>query len=1079
MSHHLTISPTPTPIPERPVLPYVGHALGIPRGNKLVDHLLDECEQLGPIFRLRIFGNDQIIVSGSDLVSELTDPSVFSKCVHSDLIRLRDIGGDGLFTAYNEEPNWRRAHNILMPSFTRDAMRQYHGKMVSAARNLIGSWERAASRDGDVDVSRDMTRLTFDTIGMCGFGYEFDSFSTDVVHPFIESMVRALVHAQELSEMPPFVNKMRVRSNRRYADDLTSMQRLITEVIERRRREDPTRDDDLLGRMLNTVDPETGLPLDDANIRYQVITFLIAGHETTGAAMSFALHYLSKHPAVLARAQSEVDGLWGTEDDIAPSFEDVGKLTYVRQVLDEALRLWPTAPGFAVSPNKDVVIGGGYQLRRGDTVQIFIPALHRQAEWGSNVHGFDPDRFAPEAIEQRPGHVYKPFGHGERACIGRQFALHEATLVLAMLVHRFVLDDRANYQLSLGMTLTIKPENFRLSPRARASADRTSSIASNSSIVGSVPPSVATLPPTAHRGDVTAVTLLHGSNLGTSAAVARELATAAKRRGLGASVAPLDNAVGAIETMSPDHAVIVVASSYNGRPTDDASRFFDWVQQLEAGSLDGLNVAVLGIGDRSYADTYQRVPTVIDESLARAGATRLLPRGAADVGGDYSAVVQKWTEHLWSILGNQDGVPTERTSDGENTRLTIELIDPLDETRVRAHGLEMMEVIESRELVDTAHPLGRSKRYLRIRLPAGIHYRTGDHLAVLPSNPKTLTDRVIARFGLRADQAVRVHASSWAAASLPLDRPVTVEVLLRDYVELQRTATRDDVAALAAACPCPPERRPLDDLAGLDAGGFDDAVTSRNISVLDLLERFRSVELTFDTYLSMSPRLEPRRYSISSSNIQDPGTVDLMVAVVDGPHRSETGNHPYRGVASRLLADLEPGRSIAARVVPCNDHFRVSPEQPVILVGAGTGLAPFRGMIAERRAALSTGNTAMAFVYFGCDHPDVDFLHREELEAAHDDGIISLRPTFTFAPVNGAKFVQERMIADADDIWSALTNGAHLRVCGDAARVGVGVDEALRHIHRQRAPQAERHPDGAESWIAALRREHRYVSDVW
>lgn len=846
------------------------------------------------------------------------------------------------------------------------------------------------------------------------------------------------------------------------------MQTLITEVIDRRRREDPTRRDDLLGRMLNTADPDTGELLDDANIRNQVITFLIAGHETTGAAMSFALHYLTKHPAVLTKAQHEVDELWGRDDEPDPSFEDVGQLTYVRQILDEALRLWPTAPGFALSPNRDTTIGGGYEIKQGEVLQIFIPALHRQSEWGANVHGFDPDRFSPEAIEARPGHVYKPFGHGERACIGRQFALHEATLVLAMLIHRFHLDDRMNYQLSLSMTLTIKPDAFFLTPRTRVPGDRRA-------LTTAAPHPRAN----SQRPFSTFATLsvFHGSNLGTSASVARELAAAGAAKGFTTAVAPLDAAVGRIGNFTTNELMIVVASSYNGRPTEDASAFFEWVHSLERGSLDGLSYTVLGIGDRSYADTYQHVPTAIDQALEKAGATRVAPRGAADVGGNYAGAVQDWSAALWHMAGEvqHDDAPEDSTSEQS---LTLEPVIPLATQRVEQHGLSLMTVVDSYELVDTAHPLGRPKRFLRLRLPNDASYRTGDHLAVLPSNPQELLDRVAARFDVDLDTAIRVHITGGWNSALPTDRPVSIRELLRDYVELQRPATRKAIKVLAESCPCPPERRPLEELSAAAESDTGHTATGPGVSVLDLLEVHRSIELTFDRFVALLPALEPRRYSISSSNIADPDTVDLMVSVVDAPHRhsSDHAERRYRGIASGYLSRVTVGDTVAARVVPCNDHFRLTPAQPAIVISAGTGLAPFRGMIADRRAA---GDAAPLIVYFGCDHPNVDYLHRAELESTELDGFVSLRTTFAFSPVASHRFVQERMIDEAEEIWALLQAGAHIRVCGDAARLGVGVEQALRTIFDRCAP-ADRGTDiGAEEWLAELRREHRYVCDVW
>ncbi len=188
--------------------------------------------------------------------------------------------------------------------------------------------------------------------------------------------------------------------------------------------------------MLDTAHPETGERLAPENVRRQVLTFLIAGHETTSGALSFALHYLSRHPEVAARARAEVDRVWGAT--AVPGYDQVAKLRYVRRVLDESLRLWPTAPGFAREARHDTVLGGEHPMREGAWTLVLAPLLHRDpAVWGADAGRFDPDRFDAAAVRARPAHAFKPWGTGARACIGRQFALHEATLVLGLLLRRY------------------------------------------------------------------------------------------------------------------------------------------------------------------------------------------------------------------------------------------------------------------------------------------------------------------------------------------------------------------------------------------------------------------------------------------------------------------------------------------------------------------------------------------------------------------------------------------------------------------------------------------------------------------
>src|SRR5439155_19581419 len=199
-------------------------------------------------------------------------------------------------------------------------------------------------------------------------------------------------HAQRRALRFPVVDALLGRgAERRNSADVAYLAQVVDEVVRARRDSGDTRADDLLGLMLNAPHPDTGEPLDEVNIRNQVITFLVAGHETTSGALSFALYYLSRHPDVLARARAEVDAVWG--DDPAPAFEHVAKLRHVRRVLDESLRLWPTAPAFAREARRDTVLGGRYPMRAGDWVFVLIPLLHGDPVWGADVETFDPDRF--------------------------------------------------------------------------------------------------------------------------------------------------------------------------------------------------------------------------------------------------------------------------------------------------------------------------------------------------------------------------------------------------------------------------------------------------------------------------------------------------------------------------------------------------------------------------------------------------------------------------------------------------------------------------------------------------------------
>lgn len=449
-------------IPHPPRWPLIGNLPQI-LGGDIFGRLAGLAERYGPIYELTLSKGPSVFVSSQALVNEVCDDGRFIKSLSPGLIELRKIGGDGLFTAWSDEANWKKAHNILVPAFSLSGMRRYFPTMLETADELIEAWERAGS--SSVDVSADMTRLTFETIGRCGFGVGFDSFSGQTQHPFIVAMNRALSLALTAVIRPPIVNAFFFGERRQLAADIAVMNATVDGVIARRRAGEEAKREDLLSLMLHAVDPESGEGLDDINIRYQALTFLIAGHETTSGLLSFALYYLARQPEVAERIRAEVAEVLGER---APEYEDIARLRYTQQALKEALRLWPTAPAFSREPTEDTAIGEGYRLAKGKRIMVLLPALHRDPRvWGPDPERFDPERFSPEEERARPANAYKPFGHGKRACIGKNFAMIEATLALALILRRFDIEGDPGYRLKTSVTITLKPDGFFLKLRQR------------------------------------------------------------------------------------------------------------------------------------------------------------------------------------------------------------------------------------------------------------------------------------------------------------------------------------------------------------------------------------------------------------------------------------------------------------------------------------------------------------------------------------------------------------------------------------------------------------------------------------
>ncbi len=460
------------PIPQPPAKPIIGNLLDIESGAA-VQAVSRIGSEYRPIFKLELLGREAVFASGLSVVDELCDTQRFDKKVGPGLQQVRAFAGDGLFTADTDDPNWRKAHSILMPAFSQEAMRGYLPMMLDLGRQLTKKWERLNSGE-EINVTADMTRLTLDTIGLCGFGYRFNSFYRERPHPFVEAMTRCLIEAMQRSTRLPVQDRVALREHRQFEADIEYMNELVDRLIKERRAQGdrPDRQPDLLQYMLTGVDKQSGEGLDDVNIRYQIITFLIAGHETTSGLLSFTLYFLLHHPAVLAKAYAEVDQVLGTDASVLPTYAQVHQLRYLSQILRESLRLWPTAPAFTVhSYAEEAVIGDKYLVTGEQGVTILSGPLQREPSvWGDNAEEFDPEHFSPEAEQQRPVNAFKAFGNGLRACIGRQFAMQEAALVLGMILQQFALVDHLHYELAIKETLTQKPDDFKIQIKKRASA---------------------------------------------------------------------------------------------------------------------------------------------------------------------------------------------------------------------------------------------------------------------------------------------------------------------------------------------------------------------------------------------------------------------------------------------------------------------------------------------------------------------------------------------------------------------------------------------------------------------------------
>lgn len=428
-------------------LPIVGDVVGIDRVNPNTKTMV-MFERLGPIYRRSIMGTDLTFVGSSDLAQQAFDEKHWERFAGRPIVQLRDLAADGLFTAANESHAWTQAHNALMPAFSKEAMTRYYGVMQDTSSQLAQALQESP---GERSVQPLFARFAHEIIGRAGFGYSFGPDLLDSSHAFPAAMGRALQYIQKSAI--PVVGK-RPGEKRRYEADKELLLTTVREVIDGREARKESRD--LLDAMLTA-----GLPKE--LIEQQLLTFLIAGQETTASTLGFLMYELGLQPGLREAIRTEVERITG---GAAVSFENAPRLRLLRASVSESLRLHPSAPGIFRSARHATKLGD-YDFAEGEWVFVLLMAVHRDTSvWGSDADQFNPQRFLD--TDRRVPTTYRPFGTGIRSCIGRQFAQLELTLALAELVRNLdwsVVSPTG--PLELDETLTIRPRDLRIDFQVR------------------------------------------------------------------------------------------------------------------------------------------------------------------------------------------------------------------------------------------------------------------------------------------------------------------------------------------------------------------------------------------------------------------------------------------------------------------------------------------------------------------------------------------------------------------------------------------------------------------------------------
>jgi cytochrome P450 len=339
----------------------------------------------------------------------------------------------------------------MAPAFAPAVVASYASAMAAQSQVFAERW--AALNDPDVDMAEEMKQLTLAII--CETMFSSDAAELVALAGTALGFTRDALNFG-LLDLLPLIGPMRLEAKRKALhEDFSAMDGAIYRMIEAREKNLADAPNDLLTRLVAAKDPDDGAGLSAQEIRDEIITIFEAGHETTAVAMTFTWYLLSQHPAVEARLHAELDAVLGGR---VPTLEDLPKLTYTRQVIEESMRLYPPAPavtGRRAAANDEIC---GTRIKAGERIMISTWVLHRHRTLWDAPETFDPDRFSPERSQGRPRFAYMPFGAGPRICIGAQFATAEALLVLAEWLARFRFAPVPGHRVEVASDITLRPK---------------------------------------------------------------------------------------------------------------------------------------------------------------------------------------------------------------------------------------------------------------------------------------------------------------------------------------------------------------------------------------------------------------------------------------------------------------------------------------------------------------------------------------------------------------------------------------------------------------------------------------------
>lgn len=436
-----------------------------PRGRPLVGSLFEawndpltlmknSMHEFGTIVQFRFAYLDYVAIADPDAAHYVLVENNKNYGKSQNYEGLKLLLGTGLLTSEGEF--WRKQRRLAQPAFHREKLAGFVQTMAECTEEMLARWQKLSVRErASIDVHREMMRLTFQIVGKTLLSVDLDGASSAVGEALDVALHWTNAYVESIVRIPPWVP---LPSNRKFVKAKSTLDGLVLGIIEKRRREYDAKQpvpNDLLQMLLEAKDQDTGEGMSNEQLKHEVLTLVLAGHETTANALSFANWLLVHHPNEVARVRDEFAAVVG---DRRPTVSDLPKLIYSTQVIEESMRLYPPAWAFERSALSDDVIAK-HRVKKGTTIGIVPYVMHRNTEYWPEPEAFKPERFEKAQSANRPKHAYIPFGGGPRLCIGNAFAMMEMQVILPMILRAAELQAVPGFKLELEPSITLRPKH--------------------------------------------------------------------------------------------------------------------------------------------------------------------------------------------------------------------------------------------------------------------------------------------------------------------------------------------------------------------------------------------------------------------------------------------------------------------------------------------------------------------------------------------------------------------------------------------------------------------------------------------